>query len=238
MIEAAKHLKKTAQAAQNPLGTWLKLGVIYTVGPYLVPRLIPTLKQIAPRLKLIVKENFTDTLAIELKRGDLNAAIMSLPFADTVLSHRPVYDESFVLALPAEHMLATATEIGNADMREQTLLLLGARNYFRDQVIEACPECTAHNALAPHDRQSTLQDSSLETICQMVASGAGITVLPSTMQLNDALNALLAVRPFGAPAPKRIIAIFYRRGFARPEAIECLANTILAVALEEVGYLG
>ena len=238
VIEAAERLKETAQAAQDPLGTQLKLGVIYTIGPHLVPRLIPTLKQIAPRLKFIVKENFTDALAIELKHGDLDAAIMSLPFADTVLNHRPVYDEPFVVALPADHLLATAAEIGSADLREQTLLLLGARNCFRDQVIEACPECIAHNSRAPHDLQSTLEGSSLETICQMVASGAGVTVLPSTMQLNDALNAFVAVRPFAAPAPKRTIAIFYRRSFARPEAIECLANAIRAASLDEVEYLG
>ena len=231
VLNAADGVKDIAEAARDPLGRELKLGVIYTVGPYLVPRLIPGLKQHAPNMALVVKENFTDALAAQLKRGELDAAIMSLPYVDPQLLSRPLYDEPFHVALPAGHALAKKKRIAPADLATDTLLLLGARNCFRDQVIEICPVGPHMGAL-----QKTLEGSSLETICQMVAMGAGVTILPSTMRINEDLAAHLVVRPFVNPQPTRTIAVFYRRGFARPQVIQCLATVVREARLKGVDY--
>ena len=231
VLNAADGVKEIAEAARDPLGRELKLGVIYTVGPYLVPRLIPGLKQHAPNMSLVVKENFTDALAAQLKRGELDAAIMSPPYVDPQLLSRPLYDEAFHVALPAGHPLAKKKRLAPADLAADTLLLLGARNCFRDQVIEICPLGPSMGAL-----QKTLEGSSLETICQMVAMGAGVTILPSTMRINDDLAQHLVVRPFVAPQPTRTIAVFYRRGFARPQVIQCLASVVREAKLKGVDY--
>jgi len=126
VLSAADGVKLLAEAARDPLGRELRLGVIYTVGPYLVPRLIPGLKQHAPHMALVVQENFTDALAASLKRGDLDAVIMSLPYTDMItasrsprytdpqLLSRPLYDEPFNVALPAGHPLAKKKRIAPA----------------------------------------------------------------------------------------------------------------------------
>ncbi|MCC6709766.1 MAG: hydrogen peroxide-inducible genes activator [Gammaproteobacteria bacterium] len=231
VLSAADGVKLLAEAARDPLGRELRLGVIYTVGPYLVPRLIPGLKQHAPHMALVVQENFTDALAASLKRGDLDAVIMSLPYTDPQLLSRPLYDEPFNVALPAGHPLAKKKRIAPADLASDTLLLLGARNCFRDQVLEICPVGPQAGGL-----QKTLEGSSLETICQMVAMGAGLTILPSTMRINEDLAEHLVVRPFVAPQPTRTIAVFYRRGFARPQVIQCLATVVREARLKGVDY--
>lgn len=236
VLQAAAELEAIAAAAKDPLGEQLVLGVIYTIGPYLVPRLIPGLKKLAPRLSLVVKENFTDALAGELKRGELDAAIMSLPLDDPALIARPLYDEPFQVAMPADHRLASSKQVTPADLSEETMLLLGARNCFREQVVEICPGCGAGGGVSGAALQKTLEGSSLDTICQMVAMGAGITILPSTMRISEDLKDHLSTRPFADPAPVRRVAIFYRRGFARPQLIHTLAEAVRGAMLPGVHY--
>ena len=236
VLRAADGIRETAAAAHDPLGRQLTLGVIYTVGPYLVPRLISGLKRLAPRMSLVVKENFTDALAADLRRGEVDAAIMSLPFSDPRLLSRPLYHEPFKLAMPAEHALARKKQISPTDLNDETLLLLGARNCFRDQVIEICPACARSGNEAQAGLQKTLEGSSLDTICQMVAMGAGVTILPSTMKISEDLDPHLAIRPFARPQPKRTIAVFYRREFARPQVIQCLSQAVREAGLPGVEY--
>ena len=231
MLRAADAVKELADAARDPLGRQLKLGVIYTVGPYLVPRLIGGLKELAPNMALIVQENFTDALARQLRAGEIDAAVMSLPYVDPALTSRPLYDEPFMVAVPAQHRLAKKKHIAPADLHDETLLLLGARNCFRDQVMEVCPPGMRAGGL-----QKTLEGSSLDTICQMVAMGAGVTIVPGTMRINEDLAPHLVVRPFTAPAPTRTVAVFYRRGFARPQVIQCLATAVRQARLTGVEY--
>jgi LysR family transcriptional regulator, hydrogen peroxide-inducible genes activator len=237
VIRAAEAVEETARAAQDPLGQRLVLGVIYTIGPYLVPRLITSLKALAPNLSLIVKENFTDALAEGLRRGEIDAAIMSLPFESQGLINRRLYDEPFKVAVPANHPLAGKTQIEARELKDQTLLLLGARNCFREQVAEVCPGCIDADANAGSELGKTLEGSSLDTISQMVAMGAGVTILPSTMKVNEDLAQHLAIRPFAPPVPSRTVAVYYRRGFARPALIHCLAQAVRAANLDEVEYL-
>ena len=200
----------------------------------MIPRLITSLKAPAPSLSLVVEENFTDDLTVSLRCGELNAAIMSLPFQSQGLISRPLYDEPFKVALPGDHPLAKKKRIDAAELADQTLLLLAARNCFRDQVMEACPGCITTGESGKTELTKTLEGSSLNTISQM---GAGVTILPSTMRINEDLGAHLAIRPFTLPVPSRTVAIFYRRGFARPALINCLAQAIRAADLAEVKYL-
>lgn len=236
MLDLAEGIRQSAAAAQDPLGSRLTLGVIYTVGPHLVPRLIPALKELAPALGLIVRESFTDDLGEQLRHGELDAAIMSPPYPDRQLLVRNLYVEPFNVALPADHPLAGKKHITAAALAEETLLLLGARNCFRDQVIEICPACADPGASHNGALQKTLEGSSLDTICQMVATGVGVTVLPATLRISADLAPHLAIRPFSAPVPTRTVAVFYRRGFARPQLIDCIVTAVRAAELDGVTY--
>ncbi len=233
ILDAAVSFKETASAAQDPLGQGLNLGAIYTIGPLIVPRLIPGFMKLAPQLSLTVTEDFTDGLAERLKRGELDAAIMSLPFSDPRIVSRPLYEEPFVVAVPAAHPLAHRKSLSSAQLADETLLLLGARNCFREQVLEICPQC--HPA-RPAELQKTLEGSSLETICQMVAAGAGITILPSTLRINEDLKPHLKLLPFRRPVPTRTVAVFYRRGFARPELINLIARAVREAGVQGVKF--
>ena len=236
VILAADEIRQTAAAAQDPLGQQLALGVIYTIGPYLVPRLIAGLKDRAPQLTLRVKENFTDILAVDLRHGELDVAIMSLPFEAQGLIARPLYEEPFRVAVPVDHALAKKKQIRATELSSETLLLLGARNCFREQVVEACPACVQNHTADDGSLEKTLEGSSLDTICQMVATGAGVTILPSTMTISEDLKDYLAIRPFAPPVPQRTVAIFYRRGFARPKVVNCVAEAVRSAALDTVVY--
>ena len=236
VILAADEIRQTAAAAQDPLGQQLALGVIYTIGPYLVPRLIAGLKDRAPQLTLRVKENFTDILAADLRHGELDVAIMSLPFEAQGLIARPLYEEPFRVAVPVDHALAKKKQIRATELSSETLLLLGARNCFREQVVEACPACVQNRTADDGSLEKTLEGSSLDTICQMVATGAGVTILPSTMTISEDLKDYLTIRPFAPPVPQRTVAIFYRRGFARPKVVNCVAEAVRSAALDTVVY--
>ncbi len=142
--------------------------MIYTIGPYLLPALIPLLTARAPRMPLVIQENYTARLAESLKRGDIDVAIIALPFEESGIVVQQIYDEPFRVVLPASHNWAKAKNISAQSLQEEPLLLLGAGNCFRDQVLAACPQCGHGTGL-----QKTLEGSSLETIRHMVATGLG-----------------------------------------------------------------
>ncbi|MCI0401505.1 MAG: hydrogen peroxide-inducible genes activator [Gammaproteobacteria bacterium] len=226
VLEEAETIRQIALAGKDQLRGPMRLGVIYTIGPYLLPHLIPLLNKRAPDLTLVIEESFTSNLRESLRRGALDTIIISLPFEAPGIITQPLYDEPFVLALPSKHPWSRTKAIRVEQLANETLLLLSAGNCFRDQVMEVCPACAYAGALES-PIQKTLEGSSIETIRQMVASGAGITVLPCTAQSsrND-LKGLLTVRPFAGPAPYRRVALAYRRTFPRPRAIELLRQAV------------
>ena len=235
VLEEAEMIKTLAAADQDKLAAPLKLGVIYTVGPYLIPDLIPGIRAAAPKMQLRIAENFTDALSERLKVGDLDAAILSLPYQSAGIITRALYDEPFVVALPRGHALTKKRHLDPGDLTTDALLLLDARNCFRDQAIEFCPECANSPHNNANDLPGTLEGSSIETVRQMTAAGAGITVLPvTTTQPNSSLSELLEFRPFAEPQPTRRIALAYRRSFPRPQAIALLAETIQRCAPSSV----
>ncbi|MCB1908509.1 MAG: hydrogen peroxide-inducible genes activator [Rhodocyclaceae bacterium] len=221
LLEAAQ-IGEIAASGKDPLVGPLRLGVIYTIGPYLLPRLIPRVHELAPRMPLFIQENYTARLTESLKRGELDVIVISLPFEEQGIVTQVIYDEPFRVLLPSGHPWEAETDICPDMLAEDQLLLLGAGNCFRDQVLEVCPHCRSASGL-----QRTLEGSSLETIRHMVATGVGVTILPSSAA--DELpghNSLLAVRPFAEPEPARKVALAWRVTYPRGGAIDVIGRAI------------
>ena len=170
MLEQVNAIKTIAGAEKDQLKGALKLGVIYTIGPFLLPHLIPLLNREAPELTLIIEENFTLNLAGQLKRGELDMIIISTPFEQTGTTLEILYKEPFTVMLPKNHWLSDKKQIKANDLIEETLLLLKSGNCFRDQVMDVCPACKS-DIFSKDKIQQTLEGSSIETIKQMVATG-------------------------------------------------------------------
>ncbi len=235
VLEEAAAIKNLAVAGKDEFATPLRFGAIYTIGPYLMPQLIPLLHRRAPRMPLMIQENYTVRLAELLKNGELDVVALSLPFAEPGIITQAVYDEPFRVLMPASHAWAKKVRIPVADLCRENLLLLSSGNCFREQVLQAC----AGVERATNDgMQQSLQGSSLETIRHMVASGVGITVLPATAaEARTADNRLTAVRPFAAPVPSRRVALAWRRSFPRTKAVEAVRQAMLACKLPGVTML-
>ena len=235
VLEETAAIRHIAAQGKDQLASPLRVGAIYTVGPYLLPQLIPIMHKRAPNMPLLLQENYTVKLGELLRSGELDVAVLSLPFADTGIVTRAVYDEPFRVVMPADHAWSRKAKIPAAELCNETLLLLGAGNCFRDQVLQTCPRMSGSGA---SNIQQALEGSSLETIRHMVASGVGITVLPSTAaESKSAASPLVAVRPFGAPQPSRRIALAWRTSFPRPQAIEALRLGVLACKLPGVTFV-
>ncbi len=173
VLEEAAKLDEIAAQGKDPLVGPLRLGVIYTIAPYLLPRLIPALHGSAPQMPLYLQENFTVRLTEQLRRGELDVMILALPFSEPGIVTRAVYDEPFCVAMPNGHPLCKMKTVSADELAAEQLLLLGQGNCFRDQVVQACPHLTETGGF-----ERALEGSSLETVRHMVASGAGISVVP------------------------------------------------------------
>ncbi len=213
----------------------LRLGVIYTIGPYLLPDLVRAAIERVPQMPLMLQENFTAKLLDMLRMGELDCAIMAEPFPDTGLAVAPLYDEPFVAAVPASHPFAKRKGITAEELKNETMLLLGTGHCFRDHVLEVCPEYARFASNAEGIRKS-FEGSSLETIKYMVASGMGVTVVPQLSVPAEKQPHIRYVK-FTAPAPTRRVVLAWRRTFPRYEAIAALRNCIYACTLPGVQRL-
>ena len=231
VLQEAQMLSEIAQQGKDPLSGPFRLGVIYTIGPYLLPSLIPVLTKNVPNLKLIIEENFTANLFQSLKQGALDAIIISYPFEEPGIETAPLYEEPFIVALPRNHEWKDRDAISPEDLASQDLMLLGAGHCFRDQVIKACPNCMSGNS----ELTRTLEGGSLETIRHMVAAGTGITVLPRTSIMHSQkIESMIDIKPFKVPSPNRTVAIAWRKHYPRKEAIVTIRDTIQACSLNGV----
>jgi len=235
VIEQAASIKEIAKRGKDPLAGPLRLGIIYTIGPYLLPELVRHTIDMFPQMPLVLQENFTAKLLDMLRTGDLDAAIMAEPFPDTGLAIAPLYDEPFMIAVPATHPLAARDSIPSEELKEETMLLLGTGHCFRDHVLEVCPEYARFSSKAEGIRKS-FEGSSLETIKHMVASGMGLTVVPQLSVPAEPQPHVRYVR-FADPVPMRRVVLAWRRTFTRYEAIAALRNAIYACALPGVQRL-
>ena len=226
VLDQTKTIKLIANEALDPLRGSLHLGIIYTIGPYLLPRLIPLIHQTAPELTLIIDEDFTTSLADKLKHGELEMIIVSTPFDIPGIKTEMLYKESLKVALPRGHVLCRKKTIKADDLLNETLLLLKTGNCFRDQVMDVCPSCKG-DVFSRERIQQTLEGSSLETIRQMVATGSGVTILPSTsVPIRNEKNALVEYRPFSRPVPKREVILAYRDSFPGKKLIKLITDTV------------
>lgn len=221
VLEEASRIKQIAELGKNQLIGALKLGMIHSVGPYLLPEIIPILRKIAPDMPLEVEENLTANLEMQLRNGVIDAAIIALPFEVPGLQYRALYDEEFDVVVPCQHHWAERKSIRPEELSDEKVLLLNSGHCFSNQVTQACPELSR--------KGEVLQGNSLETIRNMVASNLGITVLPCSATAARYNNPLIKVIPFVNPAPTRRIAIAWRKSFVRLEAVEKIAEAIKAI---------
>ena len=235
VIEQAAALKEIAKLGKDPLSGPLRLGVIYTIGPYLLPDLVRQAIERVPQMPLMLQENFTAKLLDMLRLGELDCAILAEPFPDTGLAVAPLYDEPFLAAVPSKHPLAKRKSITAEELKRETMLLLGTGHCFRDHVLEVCPEYARFASDAEGIRKS-FEGSSLETIKYMVASGMGVTVVPQLSVPKDLQPHIRYVK-FSAPVPTRRVVLAWRRSLPRYEAIAALRNCIYACALPGVKRL-
>lgn len=224
VLQQITSIKELAQQNHDPLSGSLRLGVIYTIAPYLLPSLVKYMIDNVPQMPLVLQENFTHKLVEALKQGELDAAIMALPLPDASLNTAVLYDEPFVVALPRQHPWAKRAQIHAHELNQENMLLLGSGHCFRDQVLDVCPELL-------RGIRRTFEGSSLETIRYMVASGLGITVLPALSAAAAKTDPLLTMVPFAPPVPDRRVVIAWRKSFTRSAAIDALIKAVHSFSL-------
>lgn len=233
VLEEADTLKQLATLGRDQLAEPLRLGAIYTIGPYLFPNLIPALHDLAPQMPLVIEENYTSRLRERLRQGELDAALIALPFDEPGLVTLPLYDEPFVVVIPSSHPWTEKTLIQADDLAHESVLMLGSGHCFRTQILEACPACAQR--IDNLTQAQTVEGTSLETLRHMVASGMGITVLPaSAVGADRYAQRLVTIRRFAEPEPRRRVALAWRASFPRPRAIETLRKAILDCGLSGV----
>ena len=223
-LEEADRVKTVARQGRDPLKGVLRLGIIHTIAPYLLPDLVGALRHSAPEMPLDVEENTTANLDRMLKAGELEAVILALPYGGPGIETVPLYEEIFRVVAPAKHALARKKAIAVEDLDAGELLLLPVGHCFRDQVLDACNEFSR-----PPD--AGRQGNSLETLRSMVASGLGISVLPATALTPRHANALVKAVEFSSPCPVRRVGLASRRGFHRPAALSQLVAAVHGLPL-------
>jgi LysR family transcriptional regulator, hydrogen peroxide-inducible genes activator len=250
VLEQAAEIKEIAKRGKDPLAGPLRLGVIYTIGPYILPALVRQVIERTPQMPLMLQENFTVRLLEMLRTGEIDCAILAEPFPDTGLAQAQLYDEPFVAALPRSHPLAGQASLTTDQLKDETMLLLGNGHCFRDHVLEVCPEFAKFSSRTEGIRKS-FEGSSLETIKHMVAAGMGVTLVPRLSVPEESwgqpdkksvngdahVRYLPIVDPHGGLPPTRRVVLAWRRSFTRYEAIAALRNAVYACALPGVTRL-
>jgi LysR family transcriptional regulator, hydrogen peroxide-inducible genes activator len=224
IVEQAKHvlsavheLEKLAKLANDPFSTELRLGLIPSLGPYLLPHILPIIKQQLPKLTLYLYEDKTETLLTKLNQGNLDAIILALPVLHKGMTVQTLFKEPFFLTMPASHSLHYAKELHLKDLNHDNLLLLEEGHCLRDQALEACRKKSSLK------EKTNYRATSLETLRHMVASGAGITLLPL---LALETHSLIINKPFADPIPERKIGILWRKESALEVCCKKLATLI------------
>ena len=220
LLQEADAIVELARTDRDPLAGPLKLALIPTVGPYLLPHVAGRLRKDLPRLKLMLYEYQTEQLLDRLRAGEIDVGVLALPVPLDGLDGAELYDEPFTLAVPAAHPLAGQERVKVEDLRGETLLLLEDGHCLRDQALEVCSRIRVNEA---QDYRAT----SLETLRQMVAAGHGITLLPELAAETPVGTARgLRVKPFAKPAPVRTIGAVWRKSTTRARAIEAIVATV------------
>jgi len=229
VIEESKRVKEIAKQGNNQLAGPLKLGVIYSVGPYLLPEIIPILRKTAPEMPLIVEENLTSNLETQLRNGVIDVAIIALPFELSGVVTMPLYEEEFMVVVPSDHDWANRQEVDATELADEKVLLLSSGHCFSNQVVQACPSLSRNGEV--------LQGNSLDTVRNMVASNLGITVLPASATISRYQSPLVKAIPFKKPIPTRKIALAWRKSYGRVQAVDEIAKAIRSLEMFSAGLL-
>jgi len=233
VIEEADKLNYLKNKQKSPLEGVIRLGAIFTIGPYLFPSLIPEIRKNHPEMPLHIDEDYTENLRKKLLQAELDIAVLALPFSDPALETMEIYTEDFISVFYDGHPFAERSEISVSDISPDELLMLGKGNCFRDQVVAACPKC-----LSPQAKNSGwVVGSSLETIRHMVAMKLGITVMPITALAKQTDYPGLDSRPFKQPAPQRRVILAWRASFPRKEAVMVIAQSLQRALKDQVDLL-
>lgn len=224
MLRDAEDIRALARASADPLAGQLRVGLIPTLGPYLLPRVAPRLRRALPKLQLILHEQQTAPLIAQVVEGELDLALLALPADAGGLETRSLFAEAFLVAIPERHRLAARRRLRTTDLAGEKLLLLEDGHCLRDQALEVCRKAGTE--------EQDFRATSLETLRQMVAAGLGITLLPR-LATEGPFGATrgLAVRPFAPPAPSRVIGAAWRRSSTRGEAIGAVCDVLSRAAL-------
>lgn len=223
-LAEAERVKLVARQGRDPLKGILRLGIIHTIAPYLLPGLVASLRRLAPEMPLDVEENITATLDRMLRAGELDAVILALPYEAPGVDVLPLYEENFEVVVPAKHALAKRKSVAVEDLDAGELLLLPVGHCFRDQVLDACTEFS-------RPPEPGRQGNSLETLRSMVASGLGVSVLPATALTARHASTLVKAVPFTNPRPSRRVVLASRHGFHRAGALAKLAEAVRGLDL-------
>ena len=244
VLSQVSAIKETVAHGNDPLNGPLHLGVIYSIAPYLLPKLMSHAFQNFPKMPLIVQEQYTHVLIEWVKQGRIDAAIMALPFNESGLDIAPLYDERFFVALPKNHPMAQQASLSHHRVQKEPLLVLGAGHCFRDHVLEVTPAARVYQ-VEEDGLQRNFEGSSLETLRYMAAAGIGITVLPALAVPEHEPNGSLSYVPLVADkgsgrgkqssgeVPHRRVVLVWRKHFSRQRACEALAQ-----AVRDCGLLG
>ncbi len=221
VLEGVARIRDIAKAGQDPLAGVLKVGVIYTIAPYLLPDLVPALHARAPQMPLEIEENLTENLESGLKSGRIDVAIVALPFDSPGILTEVLYEEPFEVVVPKGHAWSGRSTVEAGELAQAHTILMNVGHCFRDQVLGACPELN-------HSETQIARTNSLETVRNMVASGLGVSVLPRDALVPKYRSDLVVAVPFSAPVPTRRVAIAYRKSFPRPAAVAALRDAVVA----------
>lgn len=228
IIEASDEIVALAETRRDPLAGRLRMALLPTVGPYLLPLVAARIRRKLPRLELLLYEYQTGPLLDHLQAGEIDVGVLALPVPADGLVERRLYDEPFTVAVPEQHELASRRTVKPADLNGETLLLLEDGHCLREQALDICARIDARE-------KQDFRATSLETLRQMVASGSGITLLPLLASSGAYGNARgLVTVPFAAPVPVRHIGALWRKTSARGPAIEAVCEVIAETALRQV----
>lgn len=237
VLAEAERIHEIAQVDRDPLSGTLRLGVIYTISPYLLPELVRRSIARTPQMPLQISEDYTVNLLNKLRNGQIDAAILALPLTESGLMACDLYDEDFIVVVPKNHKLAKESSITPKQLAKEKMLILAQGNCFRDQVLGVCPETMRIGSDGTNSVSHTLEGSSLATIRHMVASSLGISVFPASARNYDVGDSLVSYVDFENPVPNRRIAIVWRKSFPRTEAIMEIVKSCGQVRLEGIHHL-
>ena len=221
VLEEVDKIKAISKVEQNTQQVQVKIGLIYSIAPYLLPSIIPLVKSSSPEIVLDAEEDITTNLVKKLDEGSIDAAIIALPFDIPGIETQPLYDEPFKVLIPTKHPWNNKQKINAKDLKNEKILLLDNTHCFSMQVREACPGIS--------DKAEVQVGTSLETIRNMVASNLGISILPQSATANNYSNDLINILPFESPIPFRRVAMAFRQGSSKQSSLVKIVESITSV---------